>query len=128
MSDTSSRTYTHCCGVNSCAIDEYALVCKPHEDALKGPALRSAVRKLDANLPVYLMKTEERQRDDSLAVEKLAATLSTAFGILATVLAAVGVHGVMAFRVVSAYKRKVKGEKVVRRPRTFAKKPKRKFY
>jgi hypothetical protein len=38
------------------------------------------------------------------------------------------VHGVMAFRVVSAYKRKVKGEKVVRRPRTFAKKPRRKFY
>jgi hypothetical protein len=38
------------------------------------------------------------------------------------------VHGVMAFRVVSAYKKKVKGEKVVRRPRTFAKKPRRKFY
>jgi hypothetical protein len=37
------------------------------------------------------------------------------------------VHGVMAFRVVSAYKRKVKGEKVVRRPRTFAKKPRRRF-
>jgi hypothetical protein len=37
------------------------------------------------------------------------------------------VHGIMAFRVVSAYKRKVKGEKVVRRPRTFAKKPKRRF-
>jgi hypothetical protein len=38
------------------------------------------------------------------------------------------VHGVMAFRVVSAYKRKVKGEKVVARPRAFAKKPRRKFY
>jgi hypothetical protein len=38
------------------------------------------------------------------------------------------VNGVMAFRIVSAYKRKVKGEKVVRRPRTFAKKPKRRFY
>jgi hypothetical protein len=37
------------------------------------------------------------------------------------------VHGVMAFRVVSAYKKKVKGEKVVRRPRTFAKKPRRRF-
>jgi hypothetical protein len=38
------------------------------------------------------------------------------------------VHGVMAFRVVSAYKKKVKGEKVVRRPRAFAKKPRKKFY
>ncbi|HLK46604.1 MAG TPA: ABC transporter permease [Bryobacteraceae bacterium] len=61
------------------------------------PELRAAVRKLDANMPVYLMKTEERQRDDSLAIEKLAASLSTAFGILATLLAGVGVYGVMAF-------------------------------
>jgi predicted permease len=63
------------------------------------PELRSAVRKLDPSLPVYLMKTEERQRDDSLAVERLAATLSTAFGVVATVLAAIGLYGVMAFLV-----------------------------
>ena len=61
------------------------------------PVLRAAVRKLNPNLPVYLMKTEERQRDDSLAVEKLAATLSTAFGFLATLLAGVGLYGVMGF-------------------------------
>ena len=61
------------------------------------PVLRGAVRKIDSNLPVFLMKTEERQRDDSLAVERLAASLSTAFGVLATVLAAVGLYGVMAF-------------------------------
>ena len=63
------------------------------------PILRDAVRKRDANLPVYLMKTEERQRDDSLSVEKLAATLASAFGLLATVLAAIGLYGVMAFLV-----------------------------
>jgi ABC-type antimicrobial peptide transport system permease subunit len=45
------------------------------------------------------MKTGERQRDDSLSVEKLAAVLSTAFGVLATVLAAIGLYGVMAFLV-----------------------------
>jgi ABC-type antimicrobial peptide transport system permease subunit len=45
------------------------------------------------------MKTVEKQKDDSLAVERLAATLSTAFGVLATVLAAVGLYGVMAFLV-----------------------------
>jgi putative ABC transport system permease protein len=61
------------------------------------PTLRAVVRRLDSNLPVYLMKTEERQRDDSLAVELLAASLSGAFGVLATVLAGIGLYGVMAF-------------------------------
>ena len=61
------------------------------------PELRAAVRKIDSNLPVFLMKTEEHQRNDSLAVERLAASLSGAFGVLATVLAAVGLYGVMAF-------------------------------
>ncbi|HWS94611.1 MAG TPA: FtsX-like permease family protein, partial [Mycobacterium sp.] len=61
------------------------------------PALRAVVRRLDSNLPVYLMKTEERQRNDSLAVELLAASLSGAFGVLATVLAGIGLYGVMAF-------------------------------
>ena len=37
------------------------------------------------------------------------------------------VHGVMAFRVVSAYKRKVKGETVVRRPRIYARKARKRF-
>jgi predicted permease len=63
------------------------------------PVLRAAARKLDANLPVYLMKTVERQRDDSLSVDRLAATLATAFGVLATLLAAIGLYGVMAFLV-----------------------------
>jgi predicted permease len=63
------------------------------------PVLRAAVRKLDANLPVSLMKTVERQKDDSLSVDRLAATLATAFGVLATLLAAIGLYGVMAFLV-----------------------------
>ncbi len=63
------------------------------------PVLRSVVHQLDANLPVFLFKTEERQRDDSLSVERLAASLSTAFGVLATLLAGIGLYGVMAFLV-----------------------------
>ncbi len=38
------------------------------------------------------------------------------------------VHGVMAFRIVSAYKRKIKGETVVRRPRTYARKARKKSF
>jgi ABC-type antimicrobial peptide transport system permease subunit len=63
------------------------------------PVLRSTVHQLDANLPVFLFKTEERQRDDSLSVERLAVSLSTAFGVLATLLAGIGLYGVMAFLV-----------------------------
>lgn len=63
------------------------------------PALRSAVRGLDENLPIFDVKTEEGQLDDSLSLERLTASLATAFGLLATVLAAVGLYGVMAFLV-----------------------------
>ena len=63
------------------------------------PELREAVRRLDADLPVYQMKSVDKQKEDSLAVERLAAALSISFGVLATVLAAVGLYGVMAFLV-----------------------------
>ena len=54
------------------------------------PAFGGVLRRLGPSLPVYLMKSEERQRDDFLAVELLAAGLSGAFGVLATVLAGSG--------------------------------------
>ena len=45
------------------------------------------------------MRTLEAQQEDSLITERLVATLSTAFGILATLLAAIGLYGVMAYMV-----------------------------
>ena len=45
------------------------------------------------------MKTIEAQMEESLITERLVATLSTGFGILATILAAVGLYGVMAYMV-----------------------------
>jgi predicted permease len=62
--------------------------------------LRNEVRKLDASLPVYEVKTLESQLDETLSTERLIAALSSAFGLLATALAAVGLYGVMAFVVV----------------------------
>jgi ABC-type antimicrobial peptide transport system permease subunit len=43
------------------------------------------------------MKTLDRQLDETLGTERLIATLSAAFGALATLLAAMGIYGVMAF-------------------------------
>jgi predicted permease len=62
-------------------------------------ALRRKVQELDSGMPVYDMKTLERQLDETLSTERLIAVLSAAFGLLATVLAALGLYGVMAFMV-----------------------------
>ena len=60
-------------------------------------ALRSEVKKLDASMPVYEMKTLEAQLDQTLLTERLIAMLSAGFGALATLLASIGLYGVMAF-------------------------------
>ncbi|HZP47609.1 MAG TPA: ABC transporter permease [Vicinamibacterales bacterium] len=62
-------------------------------------AAQRTVRELDANVPVYNLRTLERQIDRSLLVERFIATLSTAFGVLATLLAVIGLYGVMAYTV-----------------------------
>ena len=62
-------------------------------------AARHAVQQVDASLPLVGMKTLEKQVDNSLVTERLVASLSTAFGILATLLASIGLYGVMAYTV-----------------------------
>jgi predicted permease len=59
--------------------------------------VRNEVRKLDASMPVYAMKTLEAQLDETLLTDRLIALLAAGFGLLATVLASIGLYGVMAF-------------------------------
>jgi predicted permease len=59
--------------------------------------LRNEVKRMDASMPVYQMKTLEGQLDETLLTDRLIALLSAGFGLLATVLASVGLYGVMAF-------------------------------
>jgi predicted permease len=66
---------------------------------LLAASLRGAVRALDANLPVFGMKTLETQIDESLYAERLTTLLTTSFGLLAALLAATGVYGVLAYTV-----------------------------
>jgi predicted permease len=61
--------------------------------------LRGAVREVDAGVPMYDMRTLDDQMEISLLTERLLATLSSVFGGLATMLAALGLYGVMAFMV-----------------------------
>ena len=61
--------------------------------------LRKVVADLDADVPLYQMRTLDQQVENSLVTERLLATLSGGFGFLATLLAAMGLYGVMAFMV-----------------------------
>jgi predicted permease len=62
--------------------------------------VRAKVRDLDPNLPIYDMRTTEAQIRNSLSTERMIASLSTVFGFLATLLAIIGLYGVMAYTVV----------------------------
>ncbi|HEY3381304.1 MAG TPA: ABC transporter permease [Vicinamibacterales bacterium] len=60
-------------------------------------AVRRIVRELDPNLPVFDLKPLGAYIDAVTTTERLIAVLAAAFGLLATVLAAVGLYGVIAF-------------------------------
>jgi predicted permease len=75
----------------------YVRTARPPEQAFS--SIRRVVNNLDPNIPVFQLKTIETQMQDSLITERLVATLSSGFGILATLLAAIGLYGVMAFLV-----------------------------
>ena len=62
--------------------------------------IRHEVRQVAATMPVYQMKTLQGQLDEILTTDRLVAVLSAGFGLLATVLASIGLYGVMAFVVV----------------------------
>jgi ABC-type antimicrobial peptide transport system permease subunit len=54
---------------------------------------------VDKNLPLFNVKTQSQQADESLAQERLFATLSSFFGLLALLLASIGLYGVMSYNV-----------------------------
>jgi predicted permease len=62
-------------------------------------SVRKRMHDLDPHLPVFDMITLQRQMENSLITERLVALLSSAFGFLATALAAIGLYGVMAYTV-----------------------------
>jgi putative ABC transport system permease protein len=62
--------------------------------------IRSAMQRLDSKLVVDTLITMDRQIDDSLSTERMIALLAGSFGVLATLLAAVGLYGVLAYATV----------------------------
>jgi len=63
------------------------------------PAIREVVAQVNTNLPLFDVKTESQQIDRLLFQERLVARLSGFFGLLALVLACVGLYGLLSYEV-----------------------------
>ncbi|HET6850684.1 MAG TPA: ABC transporter permease [Pyrinomonadaceae bacterium] len=61
--------------------------------------LRAELKALDPHLPLYNIKSLSTEIDESLVQERLVTWLSAAFGLLATLLTALGLYGVLTFSV-----------------------------
>lgn len=70
-------------------------------DALAlAPAVRQAVRDIDPSLPLFEVKSQTDQAQESMARETMFARVSTLFGSIAVLLAAIGLYGTMSYAVV----------------------------
>ncbi len=61
------------------------------------PTVRRTMQQLDPSLALVALRTMDAQIDDSLANERIIALLAVSFGNLATLLAGIGIYGVLAF-------------------------------
>ena len=63
------------------------------------PLLRRAIQSVDKNLPMIDVRTQSEQIDATIQQERIFASLTAGFGILALTLATIGIYGVMAYTV-----------------------------
>jgi predicted permease len=62
-------------------------------------AIPAIMKQIDAGLPVEDLKTMPQQVKENVSLDRMISILSAAFGVLATMLAAVGLYGVLAYTV-----------------------------
>jgi len=62
-------------------------------------AIQRVVKTVDPNLPVENLRTMKQQVRDNVFLDRMISTMSAGFAVLATLLAAVGLYGVLAYTV-----------------------------
>lgn len=63
------------------------------------PALRKAIATIDKDLPLINVRSQSAQISATLRIEKTFTSLTTGFGLLALILASIGIYGIMAYNV-----------------------------
>ena len=61
--------------------------------------VREAIRSIDPDLPLVDVRTQTEQIDATMQEERIFATLTGGFGVLALILAGVGIYGLMSYNV-----------------------------
>ncbi len=79
------------------AINFYVRTSLEPEQLLR--TIPAVIKRLDPNLPVEELKTMPQQVRENVFMDRMISTLSAAFAALATLLAAVGLYGVLAYTV-----------------------------
>ncbi|NUQ27288.1 MAG: FtsX-like permease family protein [Acidobacteriaceae bacterium] len=63
------------------------------------PSLRAVVQRIDKDLPLIDIRTQQEQIDATTQQERIFASLTVGFGVLALALACVGIYGIMTYTV-----------------------------
>ena len=70
-----------------------------HDENQLASMIPGVIRRLDPNLPVSNTRTMEAEVRDNVSIDRLVTSMSAAFAGLATLLAAIGLYGVLAYTV-----------------------------
>ncbi|HTU47163.1 MAG TPA: ABC transporter permease [Bryobacteraceae bacterium] len=80
-------------------VPSLSFIIKTSNNAAIYSAFRAVLRQIAPDVPIGVVKTMQQQLDDSLGRERLMASLSVFFGVLALLLTSIGLYGILGYTV-----------------------------